>query len=79
VVICGVGGPSGPGGRTVSDPLREIIDMVCFGVVFHLCTIDCPGLGAGPSTTMVTMGSKFYTIRFKDQIELGSSPISIHF
>jgi hypothetical protein len=34
VVICGVGGPSGPGGRTVIDTLREIIDMVCFGVVF---------------------------------------------
>jgi hypothetical protein len=28
---------------------------------------------------MVIMGSKFYTIKFKDQIELGSGPISIHF
>jgi hypothetical protein len=25
------------------------------------------------------MGSKFYTIRFKDRIGLGSGPISIHF
>jgi hypothetical protein len=27
----------------------------------------------------VTMGSKFYTIRFKDRIGLGSGPIPIHF
>jgi hypothetical protein len=27
----------------------------------------------------VTMCSKFYTIRFKDRVELGSVPISIHF
>jgi hypothetical protein len=27
----------------------------------------------------VTMGSKFYTIRFKDRIGLGSGPIYIHF
>jgi hypothetical protein len=27
----------------------------------------------------VRMGSKFYTITFKDQIRLGSSSISIHF
>jgi hypothetical protein len=27
----------------------------------------------------VTMGSKFYTIRFKNRIGLGSDPISIHF
>jgi hypothetical protein len=27
----------------------------------------------------VTMYSKFYTIKFKDQSELGSSSISIHF
>jgi hypothetical protein len=27
----------------------------------------------------VTMDSKFYTVRFKKQIELGSDPISFHF
>jgi hypothetical protein len=27
----------------------------------------------------VTMGTKFYTIKFKDQITLGSDFISIHF
>jgi hypothetical protein len=29
--------------------------------------------------TGVTMGSKFYTIKFKNRIRLGSGSISIHF
>jgi hypothetical protein len=37
------------------------------------------GASGEASLLGVTMGSQFYTIRFKDRIGLGSGSISIHF
>jgi hypothetical protein len=50
-----VGGPSGPGGRTVRDPSRGV-QSVSFGEVQHVCTADRPGLGAGPFAVLTREG-----------------------
>jgi hypothetical protein len=61
------------------DRMRSI-DLGALGLTTHSLTdLESPFTEQEVLEIEVTMCSKFYTIRFKDRIGLGSDPISIYF